>query len=378
MGQGIVWSKAEVAHLCRLRNEGKQFSDIALELQRTEKACRHAWARFQPNRPRKVWKSWGKNELQRAIELYRNGKSALEIGKTLGRSVASVNCIIKNNRQSFGYYSKDQLKAIYVAANAGRAEHSIEPELARERRDLACRFTDKAVRVLFLSDVHVPFHHPEVLRRVFEERADILLLGGDFLDEYSVSRFRKERHISLEHELRDGAQLMVALAEHFPHVVSVMGNHDQRLWKMVQDALPREAAEVVQGSTNLIAKVAEGLSNVTILNGWWCQLGRVIFCHRERYRKNVGLAIDDGIEYFLRLGVNFEAVVTGHLHRMDGPRPHLRKWGIENGCACIRQDYTLRSDSLNAEYQCGYTIVEIAKDGHFDPNRSRPFFIAWE
>ena len=81
----------------------------------------------------------------------------------------------------------------------------------------------------------------------------------------------------------------------------------------------------------------------------------------------------------------FELFVTGNglvkreqLQACRVAQSALRKWGIENGCACWRQDYTYRADSLNAEFQCGYSVIELDTKGHFDVNKSHAVFVAWE
>ena len=57
-------------------------------------------------------------------------------------------------------------------------------------------FIIKAKRVLVLSDIHIPYHSLEALTSCFDyarkEKPDAVLLNGDVLDFFQLSRFCKE------------------------------------------------------------------------------------------------------------------------------------------------------------------------------------------
>src|SRR5687767_5911059 len=55
-------------------------------------------------------------------------------------------------------------------------------------------------KILIASDFHAPFHHQEYVAAMFEREkdADLLIVGGDLQDFYSVSRFTKYERVDFE------------------------------------------------------------------------------------------------------------------------------------------------------------------------------------
>ena len=92
-----------------------------------------------------------------------------------------------------------------------------------------------------LSDVHIPFHDEDTLRRVFDcvvdaQPSNIVLLG-DILDCYSISRFckRPDRVRNLQDEINIFYKLFKELRKAIPNtdIHYVLGNHEARLEKLV-------------------------------------------------------------------------------------------------------------------------------------------------
>lgn len=89
-------------------------------------------------------------------------------------------------------------------------------------------------RWLILCDIHLPFHDPEALRAVLDYahgRCDGVLLGGDTLDCYALSRFEKDPELcDFDAELEACEGLLAALrAWGAKEIVMKGGNHEARL-----------------------------------------------------------------------------------------------------------------------------------------------------
>lgn len=96
-------------------------------------------------------------------------------------------------------------------------------------------FALKASRVLVMSDIHIPYHSIEALTTVFDyakkEKPDAVLLNGDTLDFFGLSKFCKDpRKRSFANELEAFKQLFCILDKIFPNAKKYfkIGNHEER------------------------------------------------------------------------------------------------------------------------------------------------------
>lgn len=91
----------------------------------------------------------------------------------------------------------------------------------------------KASKLAVLSDIHVPYHSIEAvtccLDLILKEKPDTILLNGDTVDFYGLSRFMKDpRKRSLAHELKALNELLDVLGGFGAKIVYKLGNHDER------------------------------------------------------------------------------------------------------------------------------------------------------
>jgi len=94
-------------------------------------------------------------------------------------------------------------------------------------------FVIKAKRLAVLSDIHVPYHSIEALTAAFDmiskEKPDAILLNGDTIDFYGLSRFMKDpRKRSVAHELQACNELLDVLQQFNAKIYYKLGNHDER------------------------------------------------------------------------------------------------------------------------------------------------------
>ena len=100
----------------------------------------------------------------------------------------------------------------------------------------------KGKKVAVLSDIHVPYHSIPALTCAFDlidrEKPDVILLNGDTIDFYQLSRFMKDnRKRSVAHELKAVNDLLDVLGQFGAKIIYKLGNHDER-WEhyMMQKA----------------------------------------------------------------------------------------------------------------------------------------------
>ena len=100
-------------------------------------------------------------------------------------------------------------------------------------------------KILWMSDVHVPFHSIEAVTAALEvgvmEQVDCLFLGGDFMDFYAISSYEKDpRKRSFMEELKTGKEMLLRIREVFPDqaIFFMVGNHEERLEKYMRVKAP--------------------------------------------------------------------------------------------------------------------------------------------
>ena len=101
-------------------------------------------------------------------------------------------------------------------------------------------------RTMVINDTHHPFHDPRSVNLVLDiledTKLDRLILNGDILDFYSVSRYQKspDIQVKLEVELDCGLEFIQSLRKRFPklEIVYLFGNHEARLNNYIINTTP--------------------------------------------------------------------------------------------------------------------------------------------
>jgi len=91
----------------------------------------------------------------------------------------------------------------------------------------------KAKKLAVLSDIHVPYHSISALEcaldKIYEEKPDAILLNGDTVDFYGLSRFQKDpRKRSVAHELQALNEFLDILKQFEAKIIYKLGNHCER------------------------------------------------------------------------------------------------------------------------------------------------------
>lgn len=91
----------------------------------------------------------------------------------------------------------------------------------------------KENKIAVLSDIHLPYHNIPSLTACFDflqgEKPEAILLNGDILDFYQLSRFGKDpRKRSVAHELQAAREFLDVLSEFGAKIYYKLGNHEER------------------------------------------------------------------------------------------------------------------------------------------------------
>jgi predicted phosphodiesterase len=124
----------------------------------------------------------------------------------------------------------------------------IEESLGKEYTSL--RITEDFKKVGVLSDIHVPYHSMSAIicaiKHLREQEIDCLILNGDIMDFYAISRHEKEKDLrDFPREIEMGRNFLQKIRDLF-HTIPIyykMGNHENR-WQRYLNEQAEEFAQL--------------------------------------------------------------------------------------------------------------------------------------
>lgn len=218
----------------------------------------------------------------------------------------------------------------------------------------------KAKRLLVLSDIHIPYHNIEALTCVFDfakgEKPDAILLNGDTLDFFGLSRFSKDpKARSFAHELKTFKEFMDILKKTFnAKIYFKIGNHEERyfhfLWMKAHEIVGVEEFEL----ENIIKSRAEGIE--IIKDKRIIKAGDLNIIHGHEFGGSVFSPVNIARGLFLKGKVS---AMQGHNHsssehsesNMNGEL--TTTWSL--GCLCELHPAYLPINKWNH----GFALVDI-------------------
>lgn len=123
----------------------------------------------------------------------------------------------------------------------------------------------KGMLNVMITDVHSPFHNVELTNKALQYISDVrpfrLILGGDFLDMFSISKYAegslaKLEGLTLKREYEEGRELLAKFehaARYCAEKVFIFGNHEKRFDTWIERGDNKKLAGAIQS-------VREGLA----------------------------------------------------------------------------------------------------------------------
>jgi len=221
-----------------------------------------------------------------------------------------------------------------------------------------------AKRVLVLSDIHIPYHSIDALTACFDyakkEKPDAIVLNGDTIDFYGLSRFVKDpRKRSVAHELNTFKEFFGVIRSTFPasKVYYKLGNHCERY----EHFLMVKAHEIMGVDefdfTNIIKVRAEGIE--VIKDKRIIKLGGLNLLHGHEFGGSIFSPVNIARGLFLRGKVS---AMQGHNHQTSEHTESNMNGDIITtysvGCLCELNPAYLPINKWNH----GFAIVDIDGD----------------
>jgi predicted phosphodiesterase len=252
----------------------------------------------------------------------------------------------------------------------------------KKRKELAeyieRKYKGKKLKILYLADLHIPFTiYEEVLKALKKHRdADIVVINGDLLDLFAVSKFAKDKEVALRRELEEGRELLEFIAKHFNDVIVIEGNHERRLKSYIRNIIPTDLQflfpdDILQMVVSGEVLDKEELDNVHVVGSWWIKLFDTIFAHPDNYSSANLKTVQNTSEYFTVVkNIHHRACIIGHTHR-TGWLVSGEVLLMETGCLCYDMDYHNGSNFTKTKWTRAYATVLIDEHGAIDFNESK-------
>jgi predicted phosphodiesterase len=151
--------------------------------------------------------------------------------KELFRSADDARTTLRYNEGKQGNRSRKHAKDKSLFMNEERPKNPWK--LPESEETIYEPFIIKAKKLAVLSDIHIPYHSVAALSAALDfiqaEKPTAILLNGDTIDFYALSRFQKDpRKRSVAHELQATRDFLDVLSQFGAKIYFKIGNHEER------------------------------------------------------------------------------------------------------------------------------------------------------
>lgn len=218
-----------------------------------------------------------------------------------------------------------------------------------------------------LSDIHIPYHTKTSLELAVKEskrrKASIILLNGDTMDCYQMSRFERDpRCRNTKNEIEAVREFLAFLRQKFPkaRIIWKDGNHDERYESYLRRNAPELLGIDVFEKPSVLKFDNLGIEWVTDKRPIIC--GKLTIVHGHEFAKTMTNPVNPARGLFLQSKV---CAYEGHYHQTSEHAENslegksIACWS--SGCLC---DLHPKYMPIN-KWNHGFGIIAIAKDGNF-------------
>jgi predicted phosphodiesterase len=290
-----------------------------------------------------------------AKKIYRENKAGF-------KDAEAVRCIIRRYR---GKNGGENLKKLSDKTFVNQKPEPPKLPKSEKENKQTYVFPTQCNRILIIGDLHVPYQDNEALEAILnygiEKNANTVLINGDLIDFYMLSRFEKDpRKRSIKFELDCAKQVLKYIRYKFPlaTIIYYLGNHDHRYNKYMIQKAP-ELLDIPEFSLFHILGLQE--LNIHLLdNNRGTKAGDLNIRHGHEFYGSGG--VNPARSYYLKAKDN---IAVNHVHRTSTYTiPNIRKSvhaGFSIACLCdLDPDY-----NPNNEHNHGGAFLEVFKDGNF-------------
>lgn len=208
-----------------------------------------------------------------------------------------------------------------------------------EKNDYS-KFLIKEKRIGILSDIHFPYYDKEALNAAIaylrKWKPDCILLNGDIIDCYQLSRFERDpRARSFKYELDMFRNFVIQLRDIFKNtrIVFRQGNHEMRYESHILNRIPELVDLELFSFENVIS--AKQLGIEVLGNKRIIMAGKLNIVHGHEFARGFAAPVNPARGFFLKAKNN---VLGGHHHQISQHQEQDINGNItgawSTGCLC--------------------------------------------
>ncbi len=224
-----------------------------------------------------------------------------------------------------------------------------------------------------ISDMHVPFHCEVALGSAVEhlkqEKIKCLLINGDGMDFYSISRWEKRpSKRDFMGELKECRLLLQWLRQEFPRIPIIykLGNHEERWEKWLWEHAPEISEEPEMGFSTWLH--CDKYKIDVIGDQRIIMVGNLPVLHGHELGRSVFNPVNPARGAYLRAQ---HTILISHHHQTSGHADtnlfHHETFVWSIGCLCELTPSYMKVNRHNH----GFAVVELMKNGDFNVNNLR-------
>jgi predicted phosphodiesterase len=255
------------------------------------------------------------------------------------------------------HFKKTRPNAVIESFDLSEVENfGIEDSLGKEYTSL--RITDDFKKVGVLSDIHVPYHSMSAIicaiKHLREQGIDCLILNGDIMDFYAISRHEKEKDLrDFPREIEMGRNFLQKIRDLFPliPIYYKMGNHENR-WQRYLNEQAEEFAQLHEMQFEQFFRL-DKLAMTYVPDWQGIELGDLLILHGHEVMAS---GMNPSQSTFNKTFCN---TLIGHVHRTTSTtkKNGFKEFFHTYSTGCLTQ--LSPKYYPFAQHNNGYAIVEI-------------------
>jgi len=230
-------------------------------------------------------------------------------------------------------------------------------------------------KIIVISDSHNPFVNKEKFAEFLaQEKANLLIVDGDIDDLYPLSRFPKKKDVNAVDSLKETDWFLKTLSEHFPEVELILGNHDNRVYRVFEKAGIQPDIIRAFVKTDYMSYMANQYPNVNVVSTkvntpgvdeifHFRIIGKdAVAGHWETYSKINLRAAENCFLWWQQWASTLNLppirlLLQAHTHQLGSRMVWGDKCYGETGCICQVQEYTVDGRVGYTPPQFGYWVI---------------------
>lgn len=228
-------------------------------------------------------------------------------------------------------------------------------------------------KALVLSDIHLPYHSVSALNLAFDyakgEKPDVIILNGDYVDAYHLSRFEKDpRKRSFKGELDAARKFLSVLHKTFDvPIIMKAGNHDERYEAFLRVKAP-ELLDIEEFRLDVLMRFRE-YGAIFVGDKRIIKAGKLNIIHGHEGQNGVFSPVNPARGFYTKFKAN---VLGGHHHQVSEHSEKDLEGNVitcwSTGCLCELQP----AYSPFNKWSHGFAMVAIdGRTGEFEVDNLR-------